>query len=832
MNEPLKSVEVSLLELFGGNPYHARSAVDPTVGDIYYSPVDVGLTEEDLKKHIAGEIVLGSYQLMQGTDQVKWFGWDVDSKDRETSRTISQLIFKHLHGVPYCVEFSGGKGYHILVFLREPIAASKAKKIVDWVRSTEGLASSGESHVECFPKQDHLTKERPKGNLLKIPLGKHPRSGAFSLFVDPLEGWENGKALDPQIILSFRATQEDIESIVKTGPDVETQLVQLITQFWDSGKRHDLSLYLSGFLAHEGWSSDSVKSIMTKICKASGDAEVYNRLQTVDNTFAKYAEGKSIRGRQGLSEMLPNTIMQKLTELASSMSAPDTVNQIDDIRYTKGRPPLDNARVASSTIWTILNDAGSKIFQTDINFAYWYNIENHTVTEEGTEIWRSVLNKQFGLNSQDSFSRLVFNELRLRIVREAPIVPIQNRTFWDEGKEQLLINLGGPEVYILDGEQIEKKYNGECGHMFITNICNKYVEPDFSSDKVDCWDFLVNDLSFTSSSEAPSKPEEQRELLKAWLLAFFFQELMPTKPILSMLGQPGSGKTTAIRRILRIFEDPDADVLGVPTDKQDAFRASIASHRLLVLDNLEKSGTYWMVDILNKLATGNNIELRELYKTNTKHTIIPRCFIACTAVNMPFSDETLFSRLLVLEMQKIANPVAEHIIQNKIRLFGPKIWADLLNKLNVVVKSLKEHKDVSPSSKSRLVDFTVFCEKIKRCGVVDGEELELGLLSMVDSQLRQLKESSQAIMLLEEWISVRASEAADWHTYQELFSILQTVAQAKRLDFKWKNSTGLERHLSTLKTRLEQDFGCEFAEGGFETSSQKETTKLRFRTGV
>ena len=422
-----------------------------------------------------------------------------------------------------------------------------------------------------------------------------------------------------------------------------------------------------------------------------------------------------------------------------------------------------------------------------------------------------MLNKRFGFNPNDAFSKLLHAELRLRIVRDAPIVPIHNRTFWSEAECRLYVNLGGPEVYLLNGNgDIVVGYNGECGLMFITNDTKKFAKPDFDAPPKDAFVMLVDDLSFNTSLDAPAKPDEQRELLKAWVLAFFFQELMPTKPILAMLGQPGAGKTTAIRRILRILEDPEADVLGVQTDKQDAFRASIESHRLLVMDNLEKSGAGWMVDTLNKLATGGNIELRELYKTNAKHLIVPRCFVAITAVNLPFNDETLFSRLLVLEMQKVSDPAPEFYLQRRIRENEGAIWADLLKKLDRVVTSIKKNRSVRPPTKSRLVDFTVFCERIKDSGVVRNEVLSMGLLSMVDSQMKQLKESSQAIQLLETWIQRRPQEAEKWHTYRQIYDIFAQECSMRKIDLKWKSPQGLERHLSTLKDRLRGDFAAEF----------------------
>ncbi|MCK4822040.1 ATP-binding protein, partial [bacterium] len=330
---------------------------------------------------------------------------------------------------------------------------------------------------------------------------------------------------------------------------------------------------------------------------------------------------------------------------------------------------------------------------------------------------------------------------------------------------------------------------------------------------------------------APASPAEQAELLKAWLLAFFFQELLPTRPILALIGEPGSGKTTAMRRILRVVEDPFTDVLGVPTDKQDAFRTSIESHRLLVLDNLEKSGAWWMVDMLNKLSTGSHIEVRKLYKTNEKHVIIPQCFVACTAVNVPFSDETLFSRLLVLEMEKLYTPLPEHILQLRIAEFGPSIWGDLLRKLGEVVEVIRANEKIKAPTSSRLADFTMFCERIKRSSVVDGEALSAGLLSMVDSQLKQLKESSPAIQLLEDWIMLRPDEAAEWRSIQQLYEILREMAQARKVNFRWRSSHALWRHLGTLEPRLRKDFQAELKRE-MNPASRKEEVTIKFNTSL
>ena len=60
----------SLLDIFGGNKYHAKSMEEN--GDIYYTPVEIPLTKELLKDHLDGKINLGSYQLLEKSDMIKW----------------------------------------------------------------------------------------------------------------------------------------------------------------------------------------------------------------------------------------------------------------------------------------------------------------------------------------------------------------------------------------------------------------------------------------------------------------------------------------------------------------------------------------------------------------------------------------------------------------------------------------------------------------------------------------------------------------------------------------------------------------------------------------
>lgn len=800
-NPDIPSIPKLLFHYFGTNPYYAQART--VAGEVTYQPIKRPLTEEILQDHLDGKITLGSYQLDK-ENKVMWLGWDVDSNNRDTAKEYAKQLISKLRDIPHSVEFSGSKGYHILIFLSQPMLAEKAKTITEAVRGE--LPKAGTSHIECFPKQASLTKANPMGSLLKIPLGVHPRTHDKSRFVDPTNGWEGGQDVDPFQCLSNVVDPDALNVLLTGNEDPKKAIVDLLVPHWQAGEHHNLSLYLSGYLAHLGWGVQDVIEVITGICKqAHDDAEIENRIQAATDTFKSIGEGKSVKGFSGLSDLLPGAVMRSLSDLATQVVTPIMVKRIDGVRLSKGAI-FEKVNSITAIIWADLHERG-EIVKTAYNQAYWYCADDHLLIPLDDIQWYAMLHQEYGLNPAESFGTQVIKKILLKSIHDGRVVDVKNRTVWDDDK--LFINLGEAEVYILDGEDIITGYNGECGYLFKTNMISEHpIVPDFSTD-INIWDKLVTDISFTKSKEVPATPEEQAELLKAWILAFFFQELMPTKPLLLAIGAPGSGKTTAMRRIMRLLDSPDADVLEVVTDKPDSLRTSLAAHKLIVLDNLENSGVRWLIDVLNRLSTGSAIELRELYKTNTSYVLKPQCFVAMTAVSMPFGEDTLFSRILPLEMMALANPLPEYFLQKQLRDGMNGMWADLLLKLNQIVATLKRNKSNEPPIASRLADFSVFCSRISKSGVVDGTLLIKGLRNLVDRQKMALLAASPFIMVLEDFLTAQPDEADKFHSMYELYSLLEPIAKTKKLRWEWSNAVALGRHVVTLKDQLEKLYHAE-----------------------
>ncbi|MCL6579633.1 MAG: primase C-terminal domain-containing protein [Candidatus Bathyarchaeota archaeon] len=158
-----------------------------------YIKVDAPLTIEVLHQHLRGELTVGAYQL--GLDNtVKYLCFDFDPEHLpDTHKAVQRLLAvlfekrKEANDVerprvwPGAVLLEASRwpdpSYHVWVLFSIPVTA----KVARWLglRCLE-LAGLDPREVEVFPKQTELSKDRPYGNFVKLPLGKHQAVGKWS----------------------------------------------------------------------------------------------------------------------------------------------------------------------------------------------------------------------------------------------------------------------------------------------------------------------------------------------------------------------------------------------------------------------------------------------------------------------------------------------------------------------------------------------------------------------------------------------------------------------------------------------------------------------------
>jgi len=233
---PSKTSARRLAELFRGREgVYARQWIDAE-GKMGYSPVYEPLTEKVLERHLLGDITVGVYPV-RVDNTVMFMAIDVDVNKKILSRAsekpeIMKLLqdkvkenvrkltgmFEYLF-LPAYVESSGYKGCHIWLFFAEPVPAHVVRKFAQAVTKRTGPPSP-ELHWEIFPKQDSL-EEGQLGNLIKLPLGIHKKTGRRALFVDP-----EGKVYADQIEflnLIKRIDRTSLQNAIKRLLDINVE---------------------------------------------------------------------------------------------------------------------------------------------------------------------------------------------------------------------------------------------------------------------------------------------------------------------------------------------------------------------------------------------------------------------------------------------------------------------------------------------------------------------------------------------------------------------------------------------------------------------------------
>ncbi len=225
---PAQHQLVTFTTLFSGREgVYARQWVSPT-GESGYTPVQEPLTLKVAENHILGNYTVGCYPVRMD-NTVNFTAFDIDVAKFAIARAISsEKAWKSLMDkahraackltdigaaleVPVYIEDSGFKGRHCWVFHDSPVPAGVARKFGSILRQ-QLYPLDSEITVEVFPKQSSV-KGGGLGNLIKLPLGIHKRTGKRALFIEP-----DGRPYKDQLGL--------LETVVKARKSLIYSIIQ------------------------------------------------------------------------------------------------------------------------------------------------------------------------------------------------------------------------------------------------------------------------------------------------------------------------------------------------------------------------------------------------------------------------------------------------------------------------------------------------------------------------------------------------------------------------------------------------------------------------------
>jgi len=608
----------------------------------------------------------------------------------------------------------------------------------------------------------------------------------------PMYRFENPDVLS---ILQVGSLEEiGITSTEKKALHIDTQqdevrlIGELISPHWQQGNRHDLSLSISAFLAKIGWPLPMVEDVIKSV--SGNDSELGDRLRAVRDTYSRVKSNQPTRGYKGLEETLPLTTLQRLEALAKSARIPPLVRKIDDIRLCDDKPFLKNRHIADA-VRESLTETGT-FLRTPGNELYYF--EGSTIALDSPE-FKALIEKRFGLNPTEVEGRYVLSNLENETLSQGKKIDVYRLAYWDRSAGILFIHTGNGEVLKLNGSTIDCVKNGDSGVYFASEGWQQPFKPDLNS-VLSPWQYLTDDLSFELGELVALTPQQQTEVAKFWVLSLFFTEELPTKPLLCLTGDAGSGKSLFLRRLVRfLYGSGDLDTVR---DKDDLW-ASLASGHLLVLDDIE-SGQMpkWLGPELKRAATGQTITLRKLYTTNSKASFTPRCFVAFTSINPPIGDGAIAERMVILRLKKRDSQTPESRLLRTVGDNRNKLWGGLLHELN---KCIPKVRTQASDTTFRMADWASLVERI--AGQERTKPILRGLTSFQDEALLA---DSPLPAIIDEWKEQRE----EWLAPAQLHSIWANLASGRGLHYPFRSTQGLSNHLASVRGNLARVFGLEW----------------------
>lgn len=258
----------------------------------------------------------------------------------------------------------------------------------------------------------------------------------------------------------------------------------------------------------------------------------------------------------------------------------------------------------------------------------------------------------------------------------------ENKLYYDLGDDTKVVEISGSGWNITDYCPIKFR---RFAHQ------KEQVTPDHNGDLTE----LINFINI-------SKPNDQL-LLLTYILAICFPDI--PRVLLSLIGDQGSAKSTALRVIRSLIDPSVTELLSPPSDINEL--GQMANHHyLLYLDNLSYLKDE-LSDSLCRLSTGIAFSKRRLYSDDEDIIFAQKIAVGISGVNLVATRADLLDRCLILSLERIPENSRrdETEFWTEFELAKPRILGGLFNTLS---KVLGIYPNLKLIKKPRMADYAKY----------------------------------------------------------------------------------------------------------------------------
>jgi hypothetical protein len=462
-------------------------------------------------------------------------------------------------------------------------------------------------------------------------------------------------------------------------------------------------------------------------------------------------------------------------------------------------------RWATHTLARDISQRGQLFY--DGRTAYVFDKESkHLLPVERDNAEMKAFLAQYGVAPSDAFVKHALSAIELTAQETGHETTAHSLSHFDVTTNRLYLFDQDRWVYRISPTTVERVANGTDGVLFVRNPKWEPFEiGEVSAESTNVADALLGSVRLREQALSRS---EQEWLFESWLYAMFFPELFPTRPILAMIGEKGSGKTSVLRRIGRLLFGSKFQVMGMTHEPRD-FDAAVTGDAFVGIDNAD-ANVPWLDDKLAVVATGGMLKRRKYYTTNQLIEYPITAFVAVTSRTPYFRREDVADRLLLFHVERLEAFGAESGLLGELTAHRNQLMTTLVGELQRVLAALEKSRDKAYHTTFRIADFAEFVLK-----VADADdklhEAEAMFERLAQEQLAFTVQDDPVVELLEDWLKDYTGQEL---TTGQLFIALQTLARYSHRSFDFKSAVSFGQYLQSNRASLKALFGADERTGG------------------